>query len=119
MLNANLIFSYTDLELANGNNVSENQLKAFKNTGGVTWVPQISTHDTNANTVTVTGVTSLSNWTLGDSVSSGNGYPSPITMQSAGAYTTGETFNVALLAGIGGLLIGGLSIFWRYYKRLT
>jgi hypothetical protein len=119
MLNINLIFSYTDLELANGNNVSENQLKAFRNTGGVTWVPQNSTCDTNANTVTVTGMTSLSNWTLGDAVTSGNSYPSPITLQSTRAHSSVEGFYAVLLAGVGILLIGGLSIFWQYYKRRT
>jgi hypothetical protein len=65
--NVNLVFSYTDAELANANSVNEANLVTFKHTGGQTWVSQGGVVDTGANTVTLTGVTSLSSWALGDS----------------------------------------------------
>ncbi len=63
-LNATLVFHYLDSEL-NGKN--ETALKAFKSTdGGETWSDQGGTVDTEANTVTVTGIGSFSQWTLSD-----------------------------------------------------
>jgi len=79
-LNVNLSFSYTDTELANGNNITESNLVAFENTGPTSWSNRGGTVDTGANKVTVTGVTSLSSWTIGDPTSSGNNNPTVVLL---------------------------------------
>ncbi len=60
-----LVFSYTDTELLFGNNVSEARLQAYRapDMNGP-FSPVAGVVDTNANTVTVTGVTQLSWWGL-------------------------------------------------------
>ncbi|MBI5564317.1 MAG: hypothetical protein HY870_05450 [Chloroflexi bacterium] len=61
----NLTLCYTDGELAQSNAVIEADLVAFKNIGGALWTNQGGNVDTDANCVTLSNVTSLSNWTLG------------------------------------------------------
>lgn len=80
--NMDLTLCYTDDELAQGNTVTEANLVIFKNTGGAIWTSQGGTVDTDANCVTLDGVTSLSNWTLGDSIS---GSPTAVSLRSLSA----------------------------------
>ncbi|GEM_PF-1891182 len=62
-LNATLVFHYDDGEL---NGVSESGLQLYSSTdGGSTWTARGGTVDAIANTVTLTGVSSLSLWALG------------------------------------------------------
>lgn len=77
-----LTLCYTDDELTRSNSVTEGNLVMFKNTGGATWTNQGGTVDTDANCVTLSSVTSLSNWTLGDSTS---GNPTAVSLRSLSA----------------------------------
>lgn len=77
-----LTLCYTDDELAQGNTVTKANLVIFKNTGGATWTNQGGIVDTGANCVLLNGVTSLSNWTLGDSSS---GSPTAVSLRSLSA----------------------------------
>lgn len=63
-LDAELAFSYSDAELGG---LSESNLELFKSTdGGDTWNEKgFASRDPQANTVSVSGVESLSRWTLG------------------------------------------------------
>jgi uncharacterized delta-60 repeat protein len=111
-LNVDLVFSYTDAELANGNNVMEANLVTFKHTGGGSWSNQGGTVDTGANTVTLTGVTSLSDWTIGDSSSS----PTAITLQGFTAHTGWDIYLI-LAVGLLGLLVAGMALFRRGHRE--
>lgn len=75
-LNATLSFAYSDAEL---NGLSENRLEFFRSTdGGSTWTERGQDgRDTNANTVTLSGIESLSRWTLGS-------MDSPLPVELAG-----------------------------------
>ncbi|KAA9331527.1 T9SS type A sorting domain-containing protein [Hymenobacter busanensis] len=67
-LNVNMAFRYFAAEL---NGISESNLMLFRSTSGVAgpWQPQgYSTRDAATNTLTKTGVTAFSIWTLGSSV---------------------------------------------------
>ena len=63
-LDATLTFSYHDAEL---NGLAESTLEFFRSTdGGSTWSEEgQSSRDTNANTVTLSGINAFSRWTLG------------------------------------------------------
>lgn len=77
-----LTLCYTDDELTHSNTVTEANLVMFKNTGGATWTNLGGTVDTGTNCVTLNGVTSLSNWTLGDPTGGG---PTAIVLGSLSA----------------------------------
>jgi len=111
VLNVDLAFHYSDTELANGNNIVEGSLKAFKHTTGQTWANQGGAVDTGANTVTLTGVSSLSSWTLGDPSSSGNSNPSIITLRTFAGRPAAARPGV--LAAIGVLVVGALVLCRR------
>jgi hypothetical protein len=62
-----MAFAYTDAELANADGVTEGGLAVYKYANGV-WTLQGGTVDAGGNVVTVTGVTSLSDWTLASTI---------------------------------------------------
>lgn len=63
-LNASLIFNYNDAEL---NSLTEGNLKLFKSTdNGATWTNEEGTLNVTGNTVTKTGISGFSRWTLAD-----------------------------------------------------
>ena len=83
--NYDLVFSYTDTELLFGNSVTEASLRAYRapdTGGGFTLVG--GTVNTTANTVTVTGVTQLSWWTLSSSA------PTAVTLADFSAVQQGD-----------------------------
>ncbi len=110
-LNVNLAFSYTDDELANGGSIIEANLLAYKFSGG--WINQCSVYscsvNTSANTLTVSNVTSLSTWTLGDPT---DGSPTSVDLKSVRGVSAPQTGMVVALVGIG-IGIFGLIIFKR------
>ncbi len=63
--NFDLVFDYTDVELANGKSMVEGDLRAYRSTNGNAYALVSSAVNTGANTVTVLGVTQLSSWALG------------------------------------------------------
>ena len=64
-LNASLVFSYHDAEL---NSLTENNFRLYRSTdGGVNWTDQGGTLSAANNTVTKTGISSFSRWTIADS----------------------------------------------------
>lgn len=64
-LNATVVFRYDEAEL---NGLTEANLTLFRSTdGGATWNEVGGTVDTDANTITVTGVDGFSLWTAGES----------------------------------------------------
>jgi len=67
-LSAELTFSYTDAEL---NGLSESKLEFFKSEdGGSNWSEEgFDSRDGTANTVTLSGIASMSRWTLGSETS--------------------------------------------------
>jgi hypothetical protein len=78
-LNATLVFHYGHSEL---NGIIESNLVLFSSTdGGGTWTTQGGTVNTTNNTVTLSGVNSLSRWTAASSVN-----PLPIQLVSSAAY---------------------------------
>ncbi len=95
---------YTDWEVTQGNSVTEANLKMYRWSGSA-WVDQGTvTVDTINNCVTLLGVTSLSDWTLGDGPP--NGGPTAVTLASFGAETV-PVDKVGLLApwmGLAGLV---------------
>ncbi|MDQ3020684.1 MAG: hypothetical protein M3R36_08950 [Bacteroidota bacterium] len=63
-LNATLVFNYDESEL---NSISESSLTLFRSTDtGTNWVLRGGTPNTINNIVTLTGISSLSRWTLGN-----------------------------------------------------
>ncbi len=74
-LNATLTFQYNINEL---NGITENNLRLFRSTdNGVSWVNMGGIVNTTNKTVTLTGISGFSRWTLGDVNS-----PLPINLQS-------------------------------------
>jgi hypothetical protein len=65
--NFDLVFNYTDVDLARSNGITEANLAAYRSTDGNSYSQVGGTVNTSANTVTVSGVTQLSWWTLGNS----------------------------------------------------
>jgi ubiquitin len=102
-----LTFCYTADELEGGVGVTEANLVAFKNTGGVTWTNQGGLADVNAHCVTLDGVTSLSNWTAADP---SNGAPTAITLRSLSAQALTPGIGFALIV-LGSLI--ALGLFYR------
>lgn len=100
-----LTLCYTNDELAQSNGVTEANLVMFKNTGGATWMNQGGTVNTDANCVTLNGVTSLSNWTLGDP-SSGN--PTAVSLRSLSAASASHDGLIILLPTVTLAIAGGL-----------
>ncbi len=70
-----LMLCYTDWEVSQGNGISEAALTAFRSTGS-TWSSAGGTVDTVNNCVTLSNVTALSDWTLGNST------PTVVTLRS-------------------------------------
>ncbi len=75
-LSAELTFTYSDAEL---NGIAESNLEFFKSEdGGTSWSEEgFDSRDTNANTVTLSGIEALSRWTLGSTQS-----PLPVELAS-------------------------------------
>ncbi len=74
-LSATLVFHYDDSEL---NGLTESTLKLYRSTtGGSTWTEMGGTVNTTNNTVTLSGISSFSRWTLGSSAS-----PLPVELTS-------------------------------------
>ncbi|MBN2226147.1 MAG: hypothetical protein JW763_02165 [candidate division Zixibacteria bacterium] len=62
-LDAVMVFTYADDEL---NDIPEGSLQAYSSDdGGATWTAQAGVIDTDANTVTISGIDAFSRWTLG------------------------------------------------------
>jgi uncharacterized delta-60 repeat protein len=76
-----LSLCYTEDELANGNGITETNLVMFRHDGS-TWTNQGGTVDTEAKCVSKSGVSNLSDWTLGDPTSPGNGWPTAVELSS-------------------------------------
>ena len=115
-LNVDLIFHYTDDELANGSNITESELKTFKY-NGTTWDNMGGAVDTAANTVRLNGVTALSNWTIGDPTGS-NGNPTALGLQFFAARAPGSRWAGLLVAVVWGLSVGVVGWGgWRSLKR--
>jgi len=117
-LNVNLAFSYTDTELANGNNITESNLVSFENTGPTSWTNRGGTVDTGTNKVTVTGVTSLSSWTIGDPSTSGNDNPTAILLDD---FSSPESPGspLFLFLGIFIALVSTSIVFWKLRKNTS
>lgn len=103
-VNVDLDFRYTEDELYYGNNVTESNLTAFKNTSGDTWTDQCSTFacmsNADDNIFSVSGVTSLSSWTLGDPTSTGNTDPTSVNVTSVKGTSLALTGMLVALVGI-------------------
>jgi hypothetical protein len=64
-LDASLIFNYNDAEL---NSLTENNFRQYRSTdGGANWTDEGGALNTASNTVTKTGISSFSRWTVADS----------------------------------------------------
>lgn len=109
-----LDFRYTEDELYYGNNVTEANLVAFKNTGGDTWTNQCGTYSceqyVDDNIFIIYNVTSLSSWTIGDPTSSGNTAPTSVEVKSVRGSASTQPGMVVALVGISG---GILSLVYR------
>ena len=97
-LNATLVLPYDRSEL---NGLSESQLVPFRSTdGGTTWQQITGTLDTSAKRATITGINSLSRWTLGTgSIAAPSG---PIPPPSSWTFTP-NTGNNATIGNLGAL----------------
>jgi len=114
-----LSLCYTDGELANGNSVTEANLKLYRWSGSA-WVQQVGTVDTALNCVTMSGVTSLSSWTLGDPTTGGpTGGPTAVTLSSFSASAEAETQQTLWVLGALGLVagLGGGALMWTRRAR--
>lgn len=100
-----LTLCYTNDELAQSNNVTESNLVIFKNTGGATWMNQGGIVDTDANCVTLSGVTSVSNWTLGDPTS---GDPTAVSLRSLSAAGVSHDWSMIFLSMVTLAIASGL-----------
>lgn len=109
-----LVLCYTDAELYNAVDVTEDELRAFRHLGGGTWTPMGGTLTAGTSCVTVAGVTDLGQyWTLGDS-SGGRPGPAALTLSSLGV---GRAPDVGWLALLGGcLLIVGRGLAWVFLR---
>ncbi|MBN1535819.1 MAG: hypothetical protein JW908_03725 [Anaerolineales bacterium] len=106
-----LEFCYSDAELANAMNVTESSLAVFKyNDGSGSWISQGGTVNTGSNCVTLTGVSALSDWTLGDTTTSGNSGPTAVALDS---------FSGQARKMVPWLLVGSfvLLLLWTIYKQ--
>ncbi len=110
--NMSLTLCYTDDELHRGNRVAEANLVMFKNTGGATWTNQGGVVDTDANCVTLSNVTSLGNWTLGDPTA---GAPTAISLRSLTARADSPQWQTILLLTLGCAAVGGW-VFCRHFQ---
>ena len=88
-LNVDLVFSYSDIALAYAESVNESNLEIFRNTVGETWTNLGGVVDVDANTIIITGITSFSHWTVGDS--SGGSGPTSIALSSFTVHTGAGT----------------------------
>lgn len=89
--NFDLVFHYTDIELAFGNNVTETHLAAYRSPTGADndYALVGGVVNAGANTVTVSGVTQLSWWGLVDS------NPLAVTLAEFGAVQQGDSVMVS------------------------
>ena len=85
-LNASLIFNYKDAEL---NSLTESNFTLYRSTdGGSTWIAQGGTLSAVNNTLTKTGISSFSRWTVGDTSLPMGGPPDPPVASAATSLTT-------------------------------
>jgi len=108
-----LEFCYSDAELANAMNVTESSLAVFKySDGSGSWVSQGGTVNTGSNCVTLSGVSELSDWTLGDSTTSGNLGPTAVAL---------DTFRSQPRRIVPWLLVCSVALLllWALSKRLS
>ncbi|MBN1977188.1 MAG: S8 family serine peptidase [Anaerolineae bacterium] len=111
--NATLVFSYEDAEL---NGLTESNLRAYRWRGtGLGWQEYIpSGLDTTNNTMTVTGVTEFSYWTLGV-----NPGPTAVSVQSFDTNTASGVTVGLVVASVPALIVGGLVIWHRKRGRAS
>jgi hypothetical protein len=100
---------YTDSELAQSNNVTEDNLVMFRNTGGATWTNQGGVVNTSENCVTLSNVSALGYWTLGDPTVGG---PSAIKLIFIKASSDMQSWRIILL--LAGVLAG--AAWWIFHK---
>ena len=98
-----LTLCYTADELANANSVTEANLVIFKNTGGATWANLGGVWDGVAKCVNLSGVSSLSRWTMGDPNPGG---PTPVFLRSLSGRGAAGWF--WLVPGLGLTLAAGM-----------
>jgi len=91
---ATVSFYYTPSEMAGVNAITEANLQAQR-WNGTKWEDPRGTVDQALNKVTISGLTSFSDWTLVD-----NSSPLPVEMQSFSATPNGKTVLVAWLTGV-------------------
>lgn len=89
-LSLGLKLCYTDIELGNGNNITEANLVQFRNLGsGPAWTNEGGTVDTGNNCVD-NSITALSYWTLGDGTTVGNSDPTAVSLQNLSVTSTSQ-----------------------------
>jgi hypothetical protein len=89
-LNATLVFNYKDSEL---NSLTETNFVLYKSTdAGTSWIDQGGTLSTGNNTLTKTGISGFSRWTVGDS-SHPLGGPPDTTIAAAATGVTQTSFS--------------------------
>jgi hypothetical protein len=103
-----LTLCYTDDELARSNNVTEANLVMFKSDGGATWVNQGGVAGTGANCVTLSHVSALSDWTLGDPTV---GAPTAVGLRLLAARADARPWAGVLVVVVGGAWV------WRARAR--
>ena len=94
----------TNAELAAGDGLAEGNLVMFKNTGGATWTNRGGVVDAGANCVTLSNVTSLSHWTLGDPTA---GAPNAVSLRSLSARADSRPGHLVLALALGCAAAGG------------
>jgi hypothetical protein len=93
-ISATVKLRYVDPGELIGPGITESRLVLWKDVGGGTWTPQGGTPDTAANAVTLSGVTSFSDWAIAEA--------SDLTLSKAnnvsGSAVTGQAWNWTLTA---------------------
>lgn len=97
-LNASLVFNYKDSEL---NSLTENNFTLYKSTdAGTSWVDQGGTLSAVNNTLTKTGISSFSRWTVGDTSLPIGGPPdTPVATAATGTNQTSFSANWGAATG--------------------
>ncbi|GAB4404739.1 MAG: hypothetical protein OHK0052_27120 [Anaerolineales bacterium] len=108
-LNVDLVFSYTNTELAYGSGIIESNLSAYRHSAG--WGAVGSTVNTSANTVTVPGVTALSDWTIG------NPTPNAVTLNAFSVQAISPAFGLSIVLLVGLILAG--AALWVGQRKST